>query len=174
METPGINEEAGSLNPRRFSMSRDMSKEMLKEVANDAAQDAPRNVERTARPRARRSKSKAADARSPKRSARRPRRRLKPERVQEELRAEGERVREALKALPGWRVISRARGIERISGFPAAPVASAYSAFVSGFADEVGQRCSIEQAQQHVTVTLFGRRRNAVTKAVLDFARRLG
>jgi hypothetical protein len=34
--------------------------------------------------------------------------------------------------------------------------------------------CAIEQTQQHVTVTLFGRRRNAVTKAVLDFARRLG
>ena len=153
-------------------MSRDLSKEMLKELANDAAQDAPRNVERTARPRSKRSRPKAADARSPKRSARR--RRLKPERVQEELQAERERVREALKALPGWRVIPRARGIERVSGFPAAPVASAYSAFVAGFADEVGQRCSIEQTQHHVTVTLFGRRRNAVTKAVLDFARRLG
>jgi len=149
-----------------------MLKEMLKELATDVAQDAPRNVERTARPRAKRSRSKAADARSPKRSARR--RRLKPERVQEELQAERERVREALKALPGWRVISRARGIERVSGFPAAPVASAYSAFVAGFAEEVGQRCSIEQTQQHVTVTLFGRRRNAVAKAVLDFARRLG
>jgi len=114
----------------------------------------------------------SADRESPKRSARRPRRRPKPERVAGGAAAEGSGARGA-EALPAGGHPSSS-GLERVSGFPAAPVASAYSASSPGSRTRSASGARSSRRQQHVTVTLFGRRRNAVTKAVLDFARRLG
>lgn len=100
---------------------------------------------------------------------------LKPERVQYALRAK--QVREALKRMPGWRALAGIRGIDRVRKFPAAEVAGAYAGFVKTFAQEVGQRCSVVQIREHVTVTLLGyrdKRYTGVTRSVLDFAKRLG
>ena len=88
-----------------------------------------------------------------------------------------ERVQEALAAMPGWRAVRGMRAVERLRRFPAVPVAEAYAAYVKAFAEEVGQRCSVAQARDHVTVTIMGRRSNGglgITRPVLDFARRLG
>jgi len=88
-----------------------------------------------------------------------------------------ERVQEVLAALPSWRAVGGMRGIEQLQRFPAAHVAEAYAAYVKAFAEEVGQRCSVTQAREHVTVTVTGRRRYGglgITRPVLDFARRLG
>ncbi|HEY0511197.1 MAG TPA: hypothetical protein VGH73_04800 [Thermoanaerobaculia bacterium] len=100
---------------------------------------------------------------------------LKPERVQEGLRSE--QVREALRSLPGWRMTTGVRGIDQIRTFPAACVAAAYGEFVLTFAAAAGQLCSVVQTHEHVTVTLSGRKGRGftnVTRAVLDFAKRLG
>jgi|GEM_PF-1696944 len=88
-----------------------------------------------------------------------------------------ERVQEALAAMPSWRAVRGMRAIEQLLRFPSAQVAEAYAGYVKAFAGEVGQRCSVTQACEHVTVTLTGRRSNGVfgiTRPVLDFARRLG
>jgi hypothetical protein len=100
---------------------------------------------------------------------------LKPERVQDALRAD--HVRKALKTMPGWRALPGIRGIDRVRRFPAPDVADAYAGFVKAFAEEVGQRYTVVQIREHVTVTLFGRRGKrytGVTRSVLDFAKRLG
>lgn len=88
-----------------------------------------------------------------------------------------ERVQEALAAMPGWRPIRWMRGIERFRRFPTARVAESYAAYVKAFAEEVGQRCTVTQTCEHVTVTVAGRRSlggPGITRPVLDFARRLG
>ena len=90
---------------------------------------------------------------------------LKPERVQEELRA-----------LPGWRGVANYRGIDHVRRFPTAGVAAAFAEYVSAFAQEAGQLCSVVQCGEHVTLTLTSRHPGGafgVTRAVLDFARRL-
>jgi len=91
---------------------------------------------------------------------------LKPERVQEEL-----------MAMPGWRGIVNFRAIEHVRRFPTAEVASKFADYVSAFAQETGQLCSVVQTLEHVAVTLTGRHpagNFGVTRAVLDFAKRLG
>lgn len=91
---------------------------------------------------------------------------LKPEGVQEELRA-----------MPGWRGIVNFRAIDQVRRFPTAEVASKFADFVSTLAEESGQICSVVQALEHVTITLTGRHPGGhvgVTRAVLDFAKRLG
>jgi hypothetical protein len=90
---------------------------------------------------------------------------LKPERVQEELRA-----------MPGWRGVAGYRGIDHVRRFPTAEVASAFAAYVSAFARETGQICSVVQCGEYVTLVLIGRHPGGsfgVTRAVLDFAKRL-
>jgi pterin-4a-carbinolamine dehydratase len=91
---------------------------------------------------------------------------LKPERVQEEL-----------MAMPGWRGIVNFRAIDHIRRFPTAEVASKFAGYVSALAQETGQLCSVVQRLEHVTVTLTGRHPGGyfgITRAVLDFAKRLG
>jgi pterin-4a-carbinolamine dehydratase len=88
-----------------------------------------------------------------------------------------ERVQEALAAMPGWRAVRGMRAVEKFQRFPTAQVAQAYAAYVKAFADEVGQRCSVLQECNQLTVLVTGRRSNGglgITKPVLDFARRLG
>ncbi|HET9210828.1 MAG TPA: 4a-hydroxytetrahydrobiopterin dehydratase [Thermoanaerobaculia bacterium] len=91
---------------------------------------------------------------------------LKPERVQEELRL-----------MPGWRGIVNFRAIDQVRRFPSEEVASAFASYVKVLAEESGQLCSVAQALEHVTVTLTGRHPGGcvgITRAVLDFAKRLG
>ncbi len=90
---------------------------------------------------------------------------LKPERVQEELRA-----------MPGWRGVAGYRGIDHVRCFPTVEVAVAFAAYAAAFAEETGQLCSVVQHMEHVTLTLTGRHPGGafgVTRGVLDFAKRL-
>ena len=91
---------------------------------------------------------------------------LKPERVQEEL-----------MAMPGWRGIVNFRAIEHVRRFPTAEVASRFADYASAFAQEAGHLVAVVQTLEHVTVTVTGRHpggRVGITRAVLDFAKRLG
>ena len=90
---------------------------------------------------------------------------LKPERVQEEL-----------MAMPGWRGVAGYRGIDHVRRFPTAEVAAAFAGYVTAFAQEAGQFCSVVQCGEYVTVMLTGRHPGGafgVTRGVLDFAKRL-
>jgi hypothetical protein len=90
---------------------------------------------------------------------------LKPERVQEELRA-----------MLSWRGVANYRGIDHVRRFPTAEVAAAFAGYVTAFAQEAGQLCSVVQCGEYVTVMLTGRHPGGafgVTRAVLDFAKRL-
>lgn len=90
---------------------------------------------------------------------------LKPERVQEEL-----------TAMLSWRGVANSRGIDHIRRFPTAEVATAFAGYVTAFAQEAGQLCSVVQCGEYVTVMLTGRHPGGafgVTRAVLDFAKRL-
>lgn len=91
---------------------------------------------------------------------------LKPERVQEEL-----------MTMLGWRGILNFRAIDHVRRFPTAEVASAFASYVTAFAQESGQLCSVAQTLEHVTITLTGRHPGGhfgITRAALDFAKRLG
>jgi pterin-4a-carbinolamine dehydratase len=91
---------------------------------------------------------------------------LKPERVQEEL-----------MMMPGWRGILNFRAIDHVRRFPTAEVASKFADYVSALAEESGQLCSVAQTLEHVTITLTGRHPGGhfgITRAALDFAKRLG
>ena len=91
---------------------------------------------------------------------------LKPERVQEEL-----------MTMLGWRGIVNFRAIDHVRRFPTAEVASKFADYVSAFAQETGQLCAVAQTLEHVAVTLTGRHpagHVGITRAVLDFAKRLG
>jgi pterin-4a-carbinolamine dehydratase len=91
---------------------------------------------------------------------------LKPERVQEEL-----------MAMPGWRGIVNFRAIEHVRRLPTEEVATAFASYVAAFAQETGQLGSVTQTLEHVTLVLTGRHPGGnfgITRAVLDFAKRLG
>jgi pterin-4a-carbinolamine dehydratase len=91
---------------------------------------------------------------------------LKPERVQEEL-----------MTMLGWRGILNFRAIDHVRRFPTAEVASKFADYVSALAEESGQLCSVAQTLEHVTITLTGRHPGGhfgITRAALDFAKRLG
>jgi pterin-4a-carbinolamine dehydratase len=91
---------------------------------------------------------------------------LKPERVQEEL-----------MTMPGWRGILNFRAIDHVRRFPTEEVASTFASYVTAFAQESGQLCSVAQTLEHVTITLTGRHPGGhfgITRAALDFAKRLG
>jgi pterin-4a-carbinolamine dehydratase len=98
--------------------------------------------------------------------------------IKDELKAE--RVQEALRqgivSMPGWRLSRGIPGIDRMTQFPSPRVAGAYAAFVSEFADQVGQHCSVTRAGRQVTVSVLMPSRRGQSfnvKPVLDFAQRL-
>ena len=91
---------------------------------------------------------------------------LKPERVQEEL-----------MAMPGWRGIVNFRAIDHVCRFPTEEVASAFASYVTAHAQESGQLCLVSQTLEYVTITITGRHPGGyfgITRAALDFAKRLG
>lgn len=91
---------------------------------------------------------------------------LKPERIQEEIN----------RILPGWRVLPRALGIERLRFFPSPRVARSFATYVIDLADEMGQPCTVTPEGNHIRISLTGRRvanRHGVTQAVIHFAQRI-
>lgn len=129
-----------------------------------------------------------------------PRQHLKAERVQDALTAEepldgegfalalhpggvqgrlkAERVQEELKTMPGWRLASGGKAIDRAKAFPNAEVARLYSGFVSAFAGSLGLPVVTSTAGGQVIVTLHAPRGHGrvgpLTEGVLELARRLG
>jgi pterin-4a-carbinolamine dehydratase len=91
---------------------------------------------------------------------------LKPERVQEEL-----------MTMPGWRGILNFRAIDHVRRFPTEAVASAFASYVTALARESGQLCLVSQSLEYITITITGRHPGGyfgITRAALDFAKRLG
>jgi hypothetical protein len=91
---------------------------------------------------------------------------LKPERVQEEL-----------MAMLGWRGIVNFRAIDHVRRFPTEAVASAFASYVTALARESGQLCLVSQSLEYITITITGRHPGGyfgITRAALDFAKRLG
>lgn len=101
---------------------------------------------------------------------------LHPVGVQERLKAE--RVQEALKVMPGWRLAPGGKAINRAKAFPTAEVARLYGAFVTGFAGALGLPVVTSAAGGQVIVTLHSPRSHGrigqLTESVLELARRLG
>ena len=90
-----------------------------------------------------------------------------------------ERVQEMLRAMTGWRLLPGDVSIGRIREFADAGAAAAYAAFVAELASRDGHPFSLEQAGNRITVTLYGplSRKGApmgITTAMLETARALG
>jgi hypothetical protein len=86
-----------------------------------------------------------------------------------------ERVQELLKAYPAWRLLPDGDALGRRWDFPAGFVAASYAAFVAGFAHRQGVRVSLECTGGQLSITLRGPDRNGgLTEKVLDFVQALG
>ena len=72
----------------------------------------------------------------------------------EKLKAE--RVQEALKAMPGWKLTRKGRAINRAYRFASTEVAMAYASYVSALAQSTGQRIHLSVADGRVAVTVYG------------------
>jgi hypothetical protein len=129
-----------------------------------------------------------------------PRQKLKAERVQDALaaaspvdgdgfvlplypggvrgRLKAERVQQALKAMPGWRLASGAKAIDRAKAFPNAEAARLYSGFVAACAGALALPVVTSTAGRQVIVTLHAPRSHGrvgpLTESVLELARLLG
>src|SRR4051812_28883228 len=81
-----------------------------------------------------------------------------------------ERVQELLKAFPAWRLLPSGDALGRKWDFPTGFVAASYAAFVAGFAHRVGVRVFLECTGGQLSITLRGADRNGgLTEQVLDF-----
>ena len=90
-----------------------------------------------------------------------------------------ERVQEMLRAMTGWRLLPGDVSIGRIREFTDAGAAAAYAAFVAELAGREGHPFTLEQAGNRITVTLYGplSRKGVpmgITTAMLETARALG
>jgi pterin-4a-carbinolamine dehydratase len=94
-------------------------------------------------------------------------RKLKPERVQEEL-----------KAMLGWRLMPGDSAIGRVRDFATAEAATAWALFVSALAHRQDHAYTLERSGNRIAVTLYqaGRsgRPGGVTMAVLETGKTLG
>ena len=104
---------------------------------------------------------------------------LKAERVQltaepysERLKAE--RVQLRLRAMPGWRLGSGGRSVDRVRQFPSPRVAADFANFVAQFSALAGQPVAVELAGKHLTIAVRGRNGCGLTESALDFAQALG
>jgi pterin-4a-carbinolamine dehydratase len=97
----------------------------------------------------------------------RPNRKLKPERVQEEL-----------KAMAGWRLMPGDSAIGRVRDFATAEAATAWSLLAAALAHQQGHGYTLERSGNRIAVTLYqsGRsgRASGVTMAVLETGKVLG
>ena len=89
-----------------------------------------------------------------------------------------ERVQEALKAMPGWKLDMNRKAIDRLYEFPDSKVALVYAAFATELAGSWRQPISILVSGGRVGLTLHGKprrgRKGGLTQAVLELAKRLG
>jgi pterin-4a-carbinolamine dehydratase len=90
-----------------------------------------------------------------------------------------ERVQEMLRAMTGWRLLPGDVSIGRIREFADAGAAAAYAAFVAELAGRDGHPFKLEQAGTRITVTLYGplSRKGepmGITTALIETARALG
>jgi pterin-4a-carbinolamine dehydratase len=90
-----------------------------------------------------------------------------------------ERVQEMLRAMTGWRLLPGDVSIGRIREFADDGAAAAYAAFVAELAGRDGHPFKLEQAGNRITVTLYGplSRKGSpmgITTALLETARALG
>lgn len=90
--------------------------------------------------------------------------------VQNRLKAE--RVQEELRTMPGWKLASSGRIIDRVHEFPEVDVAMGYAGFVQRYAKSLKLPVTVSVSGGVVRLALSGTR--YLTKEVLDFARRLG
>jgi pterin-4a-carbinolamine dehydratase len=99
---------------------------------------------------------------------------LKATSVQQRLKAE--RVQDALKVLPGWRLTSGTKAIDRVYSFATAALASAYTGYVTEAARLAEMPVDLSVAGATVVVTLSAPLRgggHGVTESVLNFAKQL-
>lgn len=99
---------------------------------------------------------------------------LKASAVQQRLKAE--RVQDALKAMPGWKLTARSKAIDRVYSFTTAALASAFAAYVTEAARLAEMPVDLSVAGATVVVTLSAPLRSGgcgVTENVLDFAKQL-
>ena len=89
-----------------------------------------------------------------------------------------ERVQEMLKAMPGWKLDMSRRTIDRLHQFPDSKVALVYAAFATELAGSWRQPISIFVSGGTVGLSLHGRprrgKRGGLTEAVMELAKRLG
>ena len=90
-----------------------------------------------------------------------------------------ERVQEMLRAMTGWRLLPGDASIGRVREFADTGAAAAYAAFVAELAGRDEHPFTLEQAGNRITVTLHGplRRRGGprgITTTLLETARALG
>ena len=105
---------------------------------------------------------------------------LKAERVQDELTARLSRrqVEDRLPLLPGWRLVSRGKGLERVWQFSTHEVAASYGSFVSGFASSLGVSVAVSVKGARTVVLLHSTRsegrKGVLSEGILGFAKLLG
>jgi pterin-4a-carbinolamine dehydratase len=108
---------------------------------------------------------------------------LKSERVQAptpgqaQQRLRTERVHSRLSRMPGWKLQSGGRAIDRVRKFPDAQVAASYLAYAALLASQAGQPLQASVNGQTVVVALPGRSTRpggGITEEVLDLAEQLG
>ncbi len=91
----------------------------------------------------------------------------KPERVQEEVRAQ-----------PEWRLDADGKSLRRVRSFPSMKVAARYGAFVTALAEALGQPMRVSLADGKVDLSLYSSREgeslNPLTENVLTLAAHLG
>ena len=99
---------------------------------------------------------------------------LKAASVQQRLKAE--RVQDALKALPGCKLASGNKAIDRVYSFTTAALASAYAGYVTEAARLAEMPVDLSVAGATLVVTLSAPLRgggHGVTESVLNFAKQL-
>lgn len=108
---------------------------------------------------------------------------LKAERVQlaaesPEARLRAERVEQKLRGLPGWRLVSGGKAIDRLRDLQDPHSAAAYAGVLTELASRLQQPIGIDLLGNRVGITLWTQpehgRHVGLSEAVLNFARMLG
>lgn len=103
--------------------------------------------------------------------------RAAPTPVQAQQRLKAERVQSRLKRLPGWRMQSGGKAIDRVRQFRDPQVAASYLAYAALLASQSGQPLQAAVNGQTVVIALPGRSTRpgaSITEDVLDLAEQLG
>jgi hypothetical protein len=89
-----------------------------------------------------------------------------------------ERVQEWLRAWPAWELRANGRSLHRLKTFPSTIVATRYGTFVAALAGALGQPLRLSLADGNVDLELYACRERGrfspLTETVLDLAAQLG